>query len=123
MNPDHTGTKAGLHYRLAIPAQSEVAVRLRLRSASPDSRPANSFGPSCDALFDARIREADAFYNAISPQSLDDESRLITRQAFAGLLWSKQFYHFVVKDWLAGDSAYPPPVDEIAVERILHVWR
>jgi hypothetical protein len=109
VNPDHTGTKAGLHYRLSIPAQSEVVVRMRLRSASPDSRQSNSFGAPCDALFDARIREADAFYRAISPPSLDDESRLITRQAFAGLLWSKQFYHFVVKDWLEGDPAYPPP--------------
>jgi Glycosyl hydrolase family 63 C-terminal domain len=109
VNPDHTGTKAGLHYRLSIPAQSEVVMRLRLRSAVADARQANSFGASCDALFEARRREADAFYNAISPPSLDDESRLIMRQAFAGLLWSKQFYHFVVKDWLEGDPAYPPP--------------
>jgi Glycosyl hydrolase family 63 C-terminal domain len=109
VNPDHTGTKAGLHYRLSVPAQSEVVVRLRLRSASPNTRQANSFGVPCDALFDARIREADAFYDAVSPKSLDDESRLIMRQTFAGLLWSKQFYHFVVKDWLAGDPAYPQP--------------
>ena len=109
VNPDHTGTKAGLHYRLSIPAQSELVVRLRLRSASPDSRQANRFGASFDALFDARIREADAFYDAIAPASLDDESRLVMRQAFAGLLWSKQFYHFVVKDWLDGDPANPPP--------------
>jgi Mannosylglycerate hydrolase MGH1-like glycoside hydrolase domain len=111
VNPDHTGTKAGLHYRLSIPAQSEVVVRLRLRSASPDSRQANSFGAPCDALFESRIREADAFYNAIAPASLDGESRLIMRQAFAGLLWSKQFYHFVVKDWIEGDPAYPRPPD------------
>jgi hypothetical protein len=109
VNPDRTGTKAGLHYRLSVPAQSEVVVRLRLRSTPPNSRHPNGFGASFDALFGARIREADAFYDAISPASLDEESRLIMRQAFAGLLWSKQFYHFVVKDWIEGDPANPPP--------------
>src|ERR1700760_230311 len=54
VNPDHKGTKAGLHYRLSVPAKSEVVVRLRLRSASVDARQANSFGASCDALFEAR---------------------------------------------------------------------
>jgi Glycosyl hydrolase family 63 C-terminal domain len=109
VNPDHAGTKAGLHYRLSVPAQSEVVVRLRLKASSPDARPNNGFGVAFDALFDARIREADAFYEAIAPESLDDESRMIMRQAFAGLLWSKQFYHFVVKEWLAGDPAYGVP--------------
>ncbi len=109
VNPDQAGTKAGIHYRLSIPAQSEVVVRLRLKASSPDARPASGFGPWFDALFDARMREADAFYDAIAPQSLDDESRMIMRQTFAGLLWSKQFYHFVVKQWLEGDSAYGPP--------------
>ncbi len=109
INPDHTGTKAGLHYRLSIPPQSEVVVRLRLKSISPESHSMNGFGAAFDALFATRIREADAFYDAIAPEAIDDESRLIMRQAFAGLLWSKQFYHFVVKQWLEGDSVYGSP--------------
>ena len=109
INPDHTGTKAGLLYRLSVPAQSEVVLRLRVKASATDTRQACGFGAAFDALFEARIREADAFYDAIAPQSLDHESKLIMRQAFAGLLWSKQFYHFVVKQWLEGDPAYGSP--------------
>jgi hypothetical protein len=67
-----------------------------LKVSSPECRQATAFGAAFDALFDARVREADEFYRAIAPKSLDDEARLVMRQAFAGLLWSKQFYHFVV---------------------------
>jgi hypothetical protein len=109
VNPELTGTKAGLHYRLSIPPRSEVVVRLRLRKSTREFRQTNGFCGGFDTLFDTRIREADEFYRAIAPESLDDEARLITRQAFAGLLWSKQFYHFVVKEWLEGDPAYPGP--------------
>jgi hypothetical protein len=109
VNSDHAGTKAGLHYRLSVPAHSEVVVRLRLKVSSSECRQANGFGAAFDALFDARVRETDEFYRAVVPESLDDESKLIMRQAFAGLLWSKQFYHFVIKEWLEGDPAYPGP--------------
>jgi hypothetical protein len=109
VNAAGMGTKAGLHYRLSVPAQSEKVIHLRLRStATPVESPVR-FGSACDSLFATRVREADAFYNAIVPESLDGHSRMVMRQAFAGLLWSKQFYHFVVKDWLEGDPAFGPP--------------
>ncbi len=109
LNPAEVGTKTGIHYRLSVPAQSEVVVRLRLRSASLAPSAPDGFGASFESLFATRVREADAFYNAIAPESLDGHARMIMRQAFAGLLWSKQFYHFCIKDWLEGDPAYGPP--------------
>ena len=109
INPDQTGTKAALHYKLVVPAASEVTVRLRLKEVSPVPSPDSSFGTSFDTIFAARWQEADDFYDAVLPQGIDLDTRAIMRQAFAGLLWSKQFYHFVVKDWLDGDPAFPPP--------------
>jgi hypothetical protein len=108
INPAATGTKAGLHYRLSISPQSETVIRLRVRSTAAILASSARFGSPFESLFATRVREADAFYNAIAP-ALDGRSRLIMRQAFAGLLWSKQFYHFVVKEWLEGDSAFTPP--------------
>ena len=109
VNPARRGTKAGVHYRLSIPAQSETVVRLRLRSTAEAVSKAAAFGSSFERLFVTRVREADAFYTAIAPESIDGHARMIMRQAFAGLLWSKQFYHLVVKDWLKGDQAFAPP--------------
>ncbi|MEO6334469.1 MAG: glucosidase, partial [Pyrinomonadaceae bacterium] len=62
-----------------------------------------------DQTFRSRIAEADEFYSALMPDDLSDDSRLVQRQAFAGMLWSKQFYHYVVKEWLDGDPAEPVP--------------
>ena len=61
-------------------------------------------GRDFDAVFAARIREADEFYAGIIPATLTPDERAVMRQAFAGLLWSKQFYHYVVRDWLEGRS-------------------
>ncbi|MBE7211837.1 MAG: glucosidase, partial [Gluconacetobacter diazotrophicus] len=62
-----------------------------------------------DAVFDARLSEADAFYAALQAPIPDADTRLVQRQAFAGMLWSKQFYEYDVKRWLDGDPAEPPP--------------
>src|SRR5205085_11105289 len=62
--------------------------------------------------FEQRRRECDEFYSKIIPASLDEQEKLVSRQAYAGLLWSKQFYHYIVADWLAGDPAFPPPPPE-----------
>jgi hypothetical protein len=111
-NPRHFGTKAAAWYNLSIPAHQSVTLRLRLSRA--DAAPAQPFATSpkgFDALIDARIREADAFYNA-APRShahLAPEERAIARQAAAGLLWSKQFYHIDIRDWLEGDPTQPAP--------------
>jgi hypothetical protein len=103
------GTKAAPHYVLNVPAQGEVVVRLRLTAEEQMSR--QPFGPAFDRVFAQRITEADEFYAAKSPTSTDEE-RLVARQAYAGLLWSKQFYHFAVDPWLKGDPSQPPPPPE-----------
>ncbi len=107
VNPGRTGTKACAWYRLDIPANGQVMVRLRLSPS--DQMPKEPLGSGFDAVFEARIQEADEFYTRVIPAPLDTQERLVARQAYAGLLWSKQFYHYVVKEWLEGDPSQPPP--------------
>jgi hypothetical protein len=109
VNPNRTGTKAAARYRLAVPAGGEHVVRLRLSS---HVNGASAFGPAFDALFAMRIREADEFYRPLAPTEVSDDERAIQRQAFAGLLWNKQFYHYDVERWLTGDPGQPPPPPE-----------
>jgi Glycosyl hydrolase family 63 C-terminal domain len=71
--------------------------------------PAHAGGSDFDAIFTQRIAETDEFYAAIAPKDLSEDAKNVQRQAFAGMLWSKQFYHYVVKDWLVGDPALPEP--------------
>ncbi|MBC8646385.1 MAG: glucosidase [Thermoanaerobaculia bacterium] len=104
---DRTGTKAGWLYRLSIPAGGEAVVRLRLFSES--DTPAEVFGPGFDRVFVERALEAEHFYASRIPNELTEEERRVARQAYAGLQWTKQLYHFAVKDWLEGDPAQPPP--------------
>ncbi len=101
------GTKAAALYRCRVPAGAGVTVRLRLTAAG--ERTGEPFGEGFDRVFDARIREAEAFYAARTPDGATAEERAVLRQGYAGLLWSKQFYHYVVRDWLEGDPAQPPP--------------
>jgi hypothetical protein len=70
------------------------------------------FGPAFDEVFRERLAEADEFYDTVIPKTLSPDGRNVMRQAFAGVLWSKQFYHYVVRDWLNGDPAFPPPPAE-----------
>ncbi len=107
VNTQATGTKAAVYYTLEIPAQSEATILLRLASQEEASR--SPFDSGFQETFAARIREADEFYQHRIPQSLGEGERPIARQAYAGLLWTKQFYEYVVKDWLDGDPAQPPP--------------
>ena len=110
VNPEQVGTKAAAHYTLTLaPGASEV-VKLRLHAASQS--PLRPFGPEFDAIFERRIREADAFYAARIASELEPDERTVTRQAYAGLLWTKQFYHYDVKAWLEGDPSQPPPPPE-----------
>jgi hypothetical protein len=107
------GTKAAAHYTLAIPAGGEVTLRLRLDAPGEPSAPAGTpydrLGAAFDAIVAARIADADAFYAGRIPEGLTPEERDVSRQSYAGLLWSKQFFHYVVKDWLEGDPAQPAP--------------
>ncbi|MGO8688787.1 MAG: MGH1-like glycoside hydrolase domain-containing protein [Thermoguttaceae bacterium] len=107
VNPRHFGTKAAAHYRLEIAAGAEVQVRLRLWAET--EAPAEPFGDGFQQVLAARRQESDEFYAQVIPAELGPEERLVARQAYAGLLWSKQFFHYVVEDWLTGDPNLPPP--------------
>ena len=102
-----SGTKAAPYLRLTIGGGEHAVVRLRL-TAEAEASPA-PFGAAFDEVFAARTREADAFYAARLPEGIGTAERDVMRQAYAGLLWSKQFYHYVVRDWLEGDPAQPSP--------------
>ena len=105
VNPAEEGTKAALHYVLTIPAGEERVVRLRLSRRG--SAGARSVGTELDRVFDERLREAEEFYRERLPDGVTEDEARVLRQGYAGLLWSKQFYHYVVRDWLAGDPAQP----------------
>jgi hypothetical protein len=107
VNPARTGTKAALHYRFDIPAGGEVAVRLRLFAEA--EAPRRPFGRDAERVLRERQAEADEFYAARLPAGAEDDEQRVVRQAYAGLLSSKQFFHFSVRDWLEGDPAQPPP--------------
>ncbi len=104
VNPDETGTKACGVYHFELEPGGSKVLHFRLYSG-------NAASPDFDDVFLDRAKEADDFYN-FAPARLSDDARMVQRQAFAGLLWSKQFYHYVVEQWLKGDPAMPPPPPE-----------
>jgi hypothetical protein len=105
------GTKAALHYKLEIPPGATATVRLRL-SDIDFSRVADAGFDGFDQLLVARRNEADEFYRTVIPQDLSPDAQNIMRQSFAGMLWSKQFYHYELKRWLEGDPGNPLPPPE-----------
>jgi hypothetical protein len=109
--PDQTGTKAAAHYELTVPAGGTVAVRLRLSDIDFSGVTQAAF-QGFDEVFNIRQREADEFYATVIPQDLSPDAQNVMRQGFAGMLWSKQFYHYVIRQWLQGDSGNPPPPAE-----------
>ena len=119
VNPDARGTKAAARYSRDLPPGKQLVIRLRLTARSV-KLPPDAFAPFDQSLAE-RKAEADEFYRAVLPASIDADSRLIARQAFAGMLWSKQYYHYVVQDWLMGDPGQPPP-DPRRKEGRNHDW-
>jgi hypothetical protein len=111
VNTDERGTKAAAHYPLTVGPGETVTVRLRFTDQDMGRATEKSFA-DFDRIFQERQREADEFYSTVIPQELSIDARSVMRQSFAGLLWSKQFYHYVVKQWLEGDSNQPAPPDE-----------
>jgi hypothetical protein len=109
VNPARTGTKAAADYALTVPAGGTVGVRLRFSPCGPEHFASASPFAAFDTTMAARRREADEFYATIIPPDLSDDARTVMRQSLAGLLWSKQYYHYVVKKWLDGDPAQPAP--------------
>ncbi|MGB8021936.1 MAG: hypothetical protein WCF04_11960, partial [Candidatus Nanopelagicales bacterium] len=105
VNPERTGTRAAAWYRLTVAPGATQVVRVRLRPPSA----AAAFGPEFDAVLTAREAEADEFYGEVIPAAASDDERLVARQAFAGMIWGKQFYCYDVARWLDGDPTQPAP--------------
>ncbi|MEW5975993.1 MAG: glucosidase [Acidobacteriota bacterium] len=111
VNPGQVGTKMAAHYSLIVGAGQTATIRLRLTDAQTEPAP-GYLEDQFDLVFTARKSEADEFYRSIIPADLSEDAGSVMRQGFAGLLWSKQFYHYVVRDWLEGDEGQPPPPAE-----------
>ena len=109
VNPAQEGTKAAAHYRMVLGPGESMVVRLRLTDRELRESP---FGKRFDALIAHRQQEADEFYATVIPAKLSDDAKGIMRQALAGMLWSKQWYHYDVRRWLDGDPTQPPPPPE-----------
>lgn len=110
VNPQQLGTKAAFHYRLELASGQSATLRLRL--CAERAVPLQAFGYAFEELFSQRQREADEFYAERVPELLPADAQLTVRQAYAGLLWSKQFYHYDISTWLAGDPTQPAPPPE-----------
>jgi hypothetical protein len=106
VNPAGQGTKASADYSLSLGAGETITVKLRLADRD------QGLGKDFDQVVARRKREADEFYETVIPADLTADARNVMRQSFAGLLWSKQFYHYVVGDWLDGDPGQPPPPEQ-----------
>ena len=104
VNPAQIGTKAAAHYRMSVPAGDQRLVRVRLRRGQCEE-PFDTF----HRLIASRRREADEFYSQLQESVSESECRNIQRQALAGMIWSKQFYYYDVRQWLKGDPCQPAP--------------
>ena len=112
VNPLGEGTKAALRYRVTVPAGGSTQIKVRLVGVPHPALDADPMEPSVapidlgrgfDTVMTSRKAEADAFYATVIPAGIPPEEAMVARQAFAGLLWGKQFFHYDVKRWLAGD--------------------
>src|SRR5262249_16898153 len=104
VNPEQIGTKAAVHYVLKVAAHGSTRVRVRLvngRLTDPLGR--------FDELLAQRRNEADSFYTELQAGIADEDARAGQREAFAGMIWSKQIYNYDVAEWLKGDPAQPSP--------------
>ena len=121
VNPERTGTKCALWYRLTLAGGASAELRLRLRPASGDAAAA-ALGPEFDQVVARRRGEADEFYDELTPRDASADEAMVMRQAFAGLLWSKQLFYYDVARWLDGDPGQPQPPPERLTGRNSH-WR
>jgi hypothetical protein len=107
VNPKQNGTKAAAHFPRVIAAGESTEIRLRW-SSEPLAKPFKDF----DAIFDKRQHESDAFYGELQHNIPEEDARNVQRQAFAGMIWSKQYFHYDVRRWLHGDPGQPKPPPE-----------
>lgn len=119
VNPEQTGSKAAVHYVREIGPHATAVIRLRLSDKSDLHQP---LGAVVDVTFDLRKQEADAFYRRVTPFEIPEDMRNVQRQAFAGMLWTKQYYRYLVNRWLEGDATAPPPPEQRKQGRN-HQWR
>jgi len=117
VNPGQSGTKAAIHFNKTIDAGKSASFRVRM-SLEPLEKPFEDF----DKIFEKRIQEADAFYAEKQVSLRSEELKNIQRQAWAGMIWGKQFYYYNVEKWIKGDPAGPPPPPERKKGRN-HDWR
>ena len=109
VNPEKRGTKAAAHYPLMIGPGEAKILHLRLSNHSEKLEP---FGTEFKQILQQRQQESEAFYQSVASSPMGDEERAVQRQAFAGMLWSKQYYRFDVSRWLQGDPTQPAPPSE-----------
>jgi hypothetical protein len=128
VNPAQLGTKAATHYSISLKPGASFSVRLRFTDRPPSEQTAKKqlsvgdfFGDEFESTFAQRVKEADEFYSARCVQNMSEDARNAQRQAFAGLLWGKQSYHYDVANWLSGDPTQPPPPPERLMGRN-HNW-
>jgi hypothetical protein len=109
VNPQLRGTKCAFWYRLEVPPGGTVELRFRLRPRQPGRRASTAFGRNFEQVIATRRQEADEFYAELTPETASADEALVMRQAFGGMLWSKQLYYYDVARWLDGDPAQPAP--------------
>jgi hypothetical protein len=121
VNPAQKGTKCAAHYHAKIAPGASATIRLRLTNCEPVAGTANPFDDSFEKTFALRLDEADQFYARRFPQERSADAHAVMRQALAGMLWSKQCYHYDVRTWIDGDPGQPPPPPERKLGRN-HDW-
>lgn len=113
VNPNMEGTKAAAHYTFDnVPGGGCAVVRLKLTPSRIGSDPSLEDEALFDDAIEERRQEADEFYQSLGLGSISEDLRQVMRQAFGGMLWTKQFYRFIQKEWIEGDPAQPPPPPE-----------
>lgn len=117
INPAEIGTKVGGFQKLKILGKGEAVVRFRLTAGNRDIN-----FEEFDSIFEQRKKEADEFYGDIQQFIEDEDDRNVQRQAFAGMIWSKQFYYFDIRQWLEGDPSHPTPPESRKYGRN-HSWQ
>ncbi|MDX6422240.1 MAG: hypothetical protein QOG28_6860 [Trebonia sp.] len=121
VNPQQAGTKCAFWYTLTVQPEGTATIRLRLRPR-PATGTSKSFGQTFDLVLGRREAEAEEFYQALTPGGASADEANVMRQAFAGMLWSKQFYRYNVATWLDGDPAQPTPPPDRELNRNAR-WR
>jgi len=122
VNPERHGTKCAFWYQVTVAPGQTAELRLRMRPSGEGPAPADALGSDFDRVVALRRAEADEFYAKLTPAGASADEAMVMRQAFAGMLWCKQFYYYDVARWLDGDPAQPPPPPGRASGRNSH-WR